>query len=243
MRARSLPALLAFPAAVVACSPAVPPWRGAASDEWLSLRAELARLRESRPRQAWAAGLRATMRDPARGHTLDARGGIAIAPGRALRIILVAGAGATILDAWVTRERWRVAVPPAGIVRRGGDDEPNDLPIGFLRWWFFHPLEGTLLAAHREDAATGPGDVFVLRCADGATIELRAGRCLRASRHDRGRTESVEDCSAGASRPGDRVRYEDEASGLTVDLHLESLAAAPPDEEAFRDPDALGGAG
>ncbi len=160
-------------------------------------------------------------------------------------MILVAGAGATILDAWVTRERWRIAVPPAGIIRRGGGDEPSDLPIGFLRWWFFRPLEGTLVAASRDDAATETGAIFVLRDGDGATIELRASTCLRLSRRARGRTERVEECPArdGVPRPGDRVRYEDEASGLTVELRLESLASAPPEEDAFRDPDAPGGAG
>jgi hypothetical protein len=84
--------------------------------------------------------------------------------------------------------------------------------------------------------------VFLLRDADGATLELRVGACLLASRRAGARTERVEDCSAreGATRPGDRVRYEDEASGLTVDLQIESLATEPPDEEAFRDPDAPG---
>jgi hypothetical protein len=182
------------------------------------------------------------MHQPRVGRTFDARGGIAVAPGRALRMILVGGAGATLLDAWVTRDRWRIAVPPAALVRRGGGDEPRDLPIGFLRWWFFRPLEGTLFAAAPAEGVGRAGDVFLLRDEDGATVELRAGACLRASRRAGARTERVEDCSAreGEPRPGDRVRYEDEASGFTVDMQLESLASQPPDEEAFRDPDAPG---
>jgi len=184
------------------------------------------------------------MRQPRGGRVLEARGGIAIAPGKALRMILVAGAGATMLDAWVTRDRWRIAVPPAGIVRRGGSDEPRDVPVGFLRWWFFRPLEGMLFAA-RTAGPRESGDLFVLRDTDGATVELRAGRCLRASRRVRARTERVEECgrSPRVPGPGDRVRYEDESSGLTVDLELESLSSEPPDDEAFRDPDGPGGAG
>jgi hypothetical protein len=184
------------------------------------------------------------MRQPRSGRVLDARGGIAVAPGRALRMILVAGAGATMLDAWVTRDEWRIAVPPAGLVRRGGAEDPRDLPVGFLRWWFFRPLEGTLFAARGSEGDGAREDVFLLRDRDGAAIELRAGRCLRASRRRNARTERVDECMARAvPSPGDRVRYEDESSGLTVDLQLESLAAAPPDEDAFRDPDAPGGAG
>jgi hypothetical protein len=239
-------ALGAFLCGVAACSHgASTPWRGAASDEWPSLQAELAHLREAPRQQPWSAGLHAAMRLPREGRTLDARGAIAVAPGRALRLILIAGAGTTMLDAWVTRDRWRIAVPPASLVRRGGNDEPNDLPIGFLRWWFFRPLAGALFAASHADAARGPGDVFLLRDGDGATIELRAGPCLRASRRAGARTERVEDCSTHAGQPGsgDRVRYEDEASGLTVDLQLESLTTAPPDEGAFRDPDAPSGDG
>jgi hypothetical protein len=184
------------------------------------------------------------MRQPRGGRVLDARGGIAIAPGRALRMILVAGAGATMLDAWVTRDRWRIAVPPAGLVRRGGGGDPGDLPVGFLRWWFFRPLEGTLFAASRSAGTARGEDVFLLRDDDGAAIEVRAGPCLRVNRRRNARTERVDECMARAlPGPGDHVHYEDESSGLSVDLQLESLATAPPDDEAFRDPDAPGGSG
>jgi hypothetical protein len=219
------------------------PWPGAPPWQWPELRAELARLREERPHEAWSAVLRATMRQPRGGRVLDARGGIAVAPGRALRMVLVAGAGGTLLDAWITRDRWRIAVPPAGLVRRGGADEPSELPVGFLRWWFFHALEGRLFAASRAaGVAAAPEDVFLLRDDDGAAIELRAGRCLRASRRLRARTERVDECKADPAHETARVRYEDESSGLTVELELEASGRAPEDD-AFRDPDAPGGSG
>jgi len=179
------------------------------------------------------------MRDARSGRVIDGRGGIAVAPGRAVRMILVGGAGVTMLDAWVTRGRWRVAVPPLDLVRRGGADEPRDLPVGFLRWWFFTPFEGTLFAA----TFMKPGMLWLLRDGD-AVIDLHVGPCSRgerltASRRVHGRSEHVEECRALAvPRPDDAVRYVDDASGLRVDIVLESVAVGSPQEEAFRDPDA-----
>jgi hypothetical protein len=154
-------------------------------------------------------------------------------------MILVGGAGVTMLDAWVTRGRWRVAVPPLDLMRRGGTDEPEDLPVGFLRWWFFTPFEGTLFAA----TLMQQGMLWLLREGE-AVIEVRVGPCprgerLTAARRAPHRTEQVDECRAVAvPRPGDSVRYVDEANGMRVDIVLESVAGVPPEEEAFRDPDA-----
>jgi hypothetical protein len=135
-----------------------------------------------------------------------------VAPGRALRMILVGVAGATMLDAWVTPQRWRVAVPLLGLVRRGGAEAPEDLPIGFLRWWFFTPMSGRLFAATFED----DGPVWLIRDGD-AVIELRTAKCdrghgLRAWRRERGRAETVDECRSGlAPSAGDGVHYQDDA--------------------------------
>jgi hypothetical protein len=223
--------------AQLCCSPAPLPWRGARPHEWPLFRDEVARLRESRPHQPWAAGLRATLHPPHGARALDARGGIAVAPGRALRMILVAGAGATVLDAWVTPDQWRIAVPPVGLIRRGGRDEPADLPVGFLRWWFFTPLEGRLFAASRAEGPAGAGDLLLLRDGD-AVVEVRVRQCLQVSRRSHSRSERVEECASRAGpEPGDSVHYEDESSGLAVDMVLESLAEQPPKEDAFVDPE------
>jgi hypothetical protein len=153
-------------------------------------------------------------------------------------MILVGGAGATLLDAWVTRSRWRIAVPPLQIVRRGGADDPPELPVGFLRWWFIGGLEGTLFAS------TPDASVLLLRDGD-AVVELRLGACavgrrVSATRNLHGRAERVDECRA-AERPGagDDVDYVDETRGLRVTVHVESTGGAPPDREAFRDPDAV----
>lgn len=182
-----------------------------------------------------------TMRAPRAGRTVDGRGAIAVAPGRAVRIILVGAAGATMLDAWITPDRWRIAVPPADLMRRGGADEPRELPVGFLRWLFFRPLEGTLFAGSMEDG----GLLFLLR--DGAAVlEVRLGECDRGkltttTRRASAQAEHLDECRAsGASAPpaaGDWIRYRHEGSGLSVELAIESVSSGPPEEGAFVDPD------
>ena len=219
---------------------------------WQAIGRALEGERRARPDRPWAAGVIMTMRASRIGRTIDGRGAIAVSPGHAMRMILVGAAGATMLDAWVTPERWRIAVPPAGVLRRGGDggarggqpegDEPDDLPVGFLRWLFFRPLAGTLFGGSLQ-----PGHVLFLLRDDDAVLEVRLGVCRRGAltvtmRRDRGRTERLEECRAGgAVTPGDSVRYEDEKAGLSVDLTIESVAAGPPEADAFENPDGDGG--
>jgi hypothetical protein len=195
------------------------------------------------PRTPYLVNLGTTLRDPRSGRTFDGRGAMAVAPGRAVRMILVGAAGATILDAWVTPTRWRIAVPPVDYVRRGGAEDPEGLPVGFLRWWFFSPFEGMLVAA-----SVHSGDALLLLRRGDAVVELRLGGCrrgdrrLEAARRRMGRGERVEQCGAsprGEPAAGDSVRYVDESSGLRVEIGVESVGAGPADDEAFRDPDAL----
>jgi hypothetical protein len=177
-----------------------------------------------------------TLREPATDRVVAGRGGIAVAPGRALRIIVIGVAGVTLLDAWVTPDRWRLAVPAANLVRRGERDAPADLPIDLLRWWFFSPLRGELFAA-------SPEAVWLLR--DGrAVIELRTGTCdrgqrLRVSRRQAGYVETVDECRSGvAPSAGDHVEYQQGPPGVTLELALESITPGAPPAEAFTDPDA-----
>jgi hypothetical protein len=224
--------------ALSACAARSTPWIGATPQTWPALQAALARSRGARTEHPWAAAARVTLREPRSGRAILGRGGIAVAPGRALRMILVGVAGATLLDAWVTPQHWRVAVPLLGLVRRGGEQAPDDLPIAFLRWWFFTPLDGQLLAATLQ----GREPMWLLRAGD-AVVALRAAACDRgqrlvASRWQRGRAETVDECR-GAEGPtaGDRVHYQEGAAGLAIDLVLETVSADPPVAEAFADPD------
>lgn len=224
--------------ACTSCAAAATPWPSATGQSWGRLSGELSEQRQAQPKAPWSAGLRITMREPSSGRVLDGRGAIAVKPGAAVRMILTGAAGVTMLDAWVTLTRWRVAVPPLALVRRGDLVAPRDMPVGFLRWWFLTPLAGGLFAA----TFTADGPLWLLRYA-GAVIELREGRCprgilLRATRRVDGRGEAVDECRA---RPGpsagDVARYVDESSGLRVDVFLESIGTEPPPDEAFQDPD------
>ncbi len=217
------------------------PWPPATQESWSHLGRELQERRLSQPKAPWSAGLRITMRDPTSGRVIDGRGAIAVEPGQAVRMVLTGAAGATMLDAWVTTTRWRVAVPPLEVVRRGDAMEPRDMPVGFLRWWFLTPLSGGLFAA----SSTDDGSLWLLRHGD-AVIELREascsrGRLMHATRRLAGHAETVDECRAQAApSAGDSARYFDETTGLCVDVLLESIGTQPPSDDAFRDPDTMG---
>jgi hypothetical protein len=222
---------------LVSCAAPPHPWREPTDTQWTSLRRALAEARAARPQQAWAVGVRATMREPSSGRVLEARGGMAVAPGRAVRVILVAGPGATALDVWATSDRWRVDAPPAGVLRRGGAEDPPDLPIGFLRWWFIGGLRGTLFAGTVDDGR----ELWLLRDGD-AVLEVSQSRADRGARwqvvrRTHGRAERIDEQRAGAApQPGDRIVYSDDG-GLEVDIEIESVSVEAPSREAFLDPD------
>jgi hypothetical protein len=216
---------------------AASPWQGVDPATWQAVRQAYEEQRGARPSRPWAAGVRMSMREPRQGRVIDGRGAIAVAPGRALRMILVGAAGATLLDAWMTPDKWRISVPPAALLRQGDVEAPADLPVGFLRWLFFRPLEGTLFAGSGQSGRM----LFMLRDND-AVIEVHLGACDRGelvtmTRRSHGRTERLEECRASrVPRPDDWVRYEDQGNGFQVALTIESVAEAPPDADAFRDP-------
>ncbi len=247
-------ALLASIASLAACAPASPPvWPSPDPVTFARLRDRLTSLRVAAPARArpWSAVVRVSLREPRGGRVVEGRGGLAVAPGRALRMILVGGAGSTMLDVWVSSERYRVAVPALDLVRRGRGGAA-DLPVAFLRWWFLEPLGGRLFAATESEAGGRPA--WLLRD-DGGVVELREAPCergegLRATRrtppalHEgapvAGQAERVLACVAGTPSPsvGDRADYEDLASGLTLHVEVESVSATAPPDDAFVDPDA-----
>jgi hypothetical protein len=223
----------------LACAPPPSPrWIHPTEAQWRVAEQRLDVLRSALPHLPYTAVVTTVLRDPQSGRRMDGRGAIAVAPGEGIRMILLGGAGATLLDAWVTPSRWRIAVPMLSIVRRGGAEAPPDLPIAFLRWWFFARFEGSLFASSIAQAEW----LWLVRDGD-AVVELRlleggARERIAATRRDRGRTEHVDEWRAQAApAPGDSVRYVDEGSGLEVDLAVEELTRAPPDPAAFRDPD------
>jgi len=236
--------------AIAACAPrASPSVPTALSDptarEWTRLRERLAIARSEEPERPYVANVVVALREPRTGKVFQARGALAVDPKHALRMILVGPGGATALDAWVTDDQFRFAVPAIAFVRRGGANTKasNGLPIGFFRWWMLHPLDGRLLAAWTRDA----GALYLLRRGD-ETVLLREAHIARsrrehliAARREDGHVERLEwlGRSPVAPHAGDKARYVDGASGLEVEVRVEGVGEHEPDPAAFLDPDAM----
>lgn len=207
--------------------------------EWLIARDRLARLRRAQPQRPYVERVRLAISDPRTGKRYEARGAVAISPGRAARMILVGPGGTTALDVWVTRDRFRFAVPAISLQKRGGTDpaEARGLPIGMLRWWFLAPLEGRLLLAHSTPSESS----WILR--DGpATVTLRSdGKRFIALRREGDVLEGIEWISRGlVPQSGARGQYIEGRFGLRVEVVVEEVLATEPDPEAFADPDEPG---
>jgi hypothetical protein len=210
--------------------------------EWDSARIWLAALRAGEPKTPFGAVVRVTLREPYTRKTFEARGALAVDPHRALRMILVGPGGATAIDVWATKEQWRFEVPAASVLRRGGSEDDPSLPMGFFRWWFLGPTDGRLLTSvaprHSEN---GSAQRLVLR-EGGATIDLtdrrREGRhLLSASRLAADGVDRIEfEGASFAMGKGDHATYDEESSGVHVEVTVEAPADAP-DPEAFTDPD------
>jgi hypothetical protein len=155
-------------------------------------------------------------------------------------MILVGPGGATAMDAWVTREKWRFAVPALDTVKRGGGESPPGLPVGFFRFWFLAPLRGDLLTVQ---ALQGGGARLVVK--DGAAVvDLRDVHeppllHLLATRRT-GDVKEIFEWRGHSLSPtvGDRASYAQPDAGLRVDVVVEAVGAERPDPEAFVDPDA-----
>lgn len=207
--------------------------------EWSTARDRLARLRRGQPDRPYVERVRVAITDPRTGKRYEARGAVAISPGRAARMMLLGPGGATALDVWVTKDRFRFSVPAIKLEKRGGTDpvEARGLPIGMLRWWFLSPLAGRLLLARST-----PGEsAWVLR--DGAaTVTLRSdGQRFVALRRDGETLEGIEWVARGlVPQSGAHGHYIDGRFGLRVEVVVEELLATEPDPEAFADPDEPG---
>lgn len=237
MRARHVVAYVLCCSCAVAASPPPP-----TQSEWQAAREWLHDLRACEPIGPFGAVVRVLLRHPRSGRVLSARGAVAVDPHRAVRMVLVGPAGGTALDVWVTPDRWRFEAPFAKVLRRGGPDDNPALPIGFFRWWFLAPVDGRLLTA----VAGTDSERFILR-RGGDTIDLtdaHSGKAhiVTASRRSRGSVDRVNVRGAfpGAT-PGDRVTYDHEASGVHVEVLVESRSDTPT-PAAFADPDGPEGA-
>ena len=210
--------------------------------EWQRGEGRLAELRRAaaRPRTERIA---LELTEPRSGRRLTARGAVAIAPPRALRMILLGPGGTTALDLWMDGGRWRFAVPAISLQKRGDLAAPRaerrGLPVDFLGWWWRRPADGALLWYGRDR----DGDRFVLR--DGAAIvDLTAfadGRiAARRTTWAGGARLDDETLTAGAIGCAE-VRYHQASTGLDVIVRWEGETAGEPPPRALADPDAEGG--
>jgi hypothetical protein len=241
-------ALLALCAPSTACaasppSPASPP--PPSVGEWQLARRRLAVLRgaSARPRTERIA-LR--LREPVTGRVLEARGAVAIAPPRALRMILLGPGGSTALDLWIDGDRYRFAVPALDLVKRGDAATPREarrgLPVDFLRFWLLRPAEGELLFAAREGSADRlvlrDGDAIVdLVAHDGGRVTARRGSWSSPRAGEPARRIDEETVDASLIVCGS-VRYHQASTGLNVQVTCEGTSEGAPSPRAFADPDA-----
>lgn len=216
--------------------------------EWSHARARLAELRASALGEAGprTLRLRVGLRSPLGGAWMEARGAAAVAPPDALRMILVGPGGTTALDLWMHGVVSRVAVPAANLVHRSDRPSaltPRGLPFDFLRGWLLRPLAGTLLwygeSPDAERFVLRDGDAIVsLVARAGGAVSLRretwAGCVAGASEAcHRSELETVEATALGCAK----ARYEQQSTGLAVEVTCEGIEPRPPNPRAFDDPD------
>jgi hypothetical protein len=206
--------------------------------EWTVSRDRLFQMREALPHRPWAARIQVGVADPRNGNVFRARGAVAVSPEQAARLVLLGPAGTTALDVWVTRDRFRFAIPSVNVARRGGTDleSARGLPIAFLRWWLLAPLMGELVLARSSASESA----FLLR--DGpATVTVRTdGEHLVAVRREGEHLEGLEWASVGIGpKSGARGRYVDEL-GVRVQILIEEVLAEEPDPASLFDPDGEG---
>jgi hypothetical protein len=199
----------------------------------------LAQLRRVQPQKPYVQKVRLAIGDPRTGKQYEARGAVAVMPDKAARMMLLGPGGATALDVWVTKDRFRFAVPAINLEKRGGKDpaEGRGLPIGMLRWWFLSPLAGRVLLARSTEGESA----WILR--DGAaTVTVRSdGRRFIALRKEGDHLEGIEWAARGlVPQSGAHGRYVEGRYGLRVDVVVEEVLTAEPDPEAFADPDEKG---
>ncbi len=207
--------------------------------EWTLSRERLSHMREAQPSKPYVERIRVAFVEPHTGKRYEGRGAVAVSPDNAARMMLVGPGGTTALDLWVTKSRFRFAMPSLRIERRGAVDaeEGRGLPIGMLRWWFVSPLAGRLLLARSTESAT----TWLLRDGD-ATVTVRTdGQRFLAVRRVGENVEAIEWLGRGlVPTAGTRGRWVDGRYGIRVEVLVEDVLNADPDPAAFLDPDEAG---
>lgn len=216
-------------------------------DSWTAARERLAELRAGRPDAPYVMRVRLGVFSSRMGKKIEARGALAVSPGKAARLVMVGPGGGTALDAWVTPDRYRFVIPAIQKQARGGKevDDTFGVPVGFLRWWMLAPLEGNLLTLASPEAEGAPPTMIL---GDGhATYRVASDPktgSLVVVRRARGMNDAVK-WFAKNLKPasGQHGQYLDMQHHLTVDVFVEEVMPDPPDPAAFIDPDSESGQG
>jgi hypothetical protein len=223
---------LAVVLALAGCASAVSPPVNPTQAQWDDGLRRLEVLRATFPKTAYTQPVTVDFREPYTRRRFEGRGAVGVDPGKAMRMILVGPAGEPALDVWVTRDAWRMSVPAIHLVRRGGRDAPDGMPIGFFRSWFIDPLGGHLLAL-------GPSDALIVRDREGGTLDVSdVAFAVTTSAHVRRRKgRATERFAFALGKDGGTASYVSESTKLAVEVKLGPVQSEPPDPQAFEDPE------
>ena len=218
--------------AALGCATPYEPPKQPTQGEWDAGLRKLARIRDALPKKPYTQPITVELSEPYTRRRFEGRGAVGVDPGHAMRMILVGPAGEPALDVWVTRDAWRMSVPAIHLVRRGGRDAPDGMPIGFFRSWFIDPLGGHLLAI-------GPSDDLVVRDDEGGTLDVSdVSFAPRPSAHVRRRKgRATERFGFALGKDGGTASYVSESTKLAVEVKLGPVQNDPPDPQAFEDPE------
>ena len=218
--------------ALAACAPAAELPVNPTQAQWDEGHRRLEALRTTFPKTAYTQPVTVDFREPYTRRRFEGRGAVGVDPGRAMRMILVGPAGEPALDVWVTRDAWRMSVPAIHLVKRGGREAPDGMPIGFFRSWFIDPLGGDLLAIGRHDD-------LVVRDREGGTLDVSDVSFLpRPSAQVRRRKgRATERFGFALGKEGGTASYVSESTKLAVEVKLGPVQSEPPDPQAFEDPE------
>jgi hypothetical protein len=223
---------LAVALALAGCASAAEPAVNPTQAQWDDGLRRLEALRATFPKAAYTQPVTVDFREPYTRRRFEGRGAVGVDPGKAMRMILVGPAGEPALDVWVTRDAWRMSVPAIHLVRRGGRDAPDGMPIGFFRSWFIDPLGGHLLAL-------GSSGDLVVRDPEGGTLDVSdvafAPRLGAHVRRRKGRATERFEFALG--KEGGTAAYVSESTKLAVEVKLGPVQSEPPDPQAFEDPE------
>jgi outer membrane biogenesis lipoprotein LolB len=227
-------------------APVTPP----SAAQWREARSQLVDLRAQATGQPRTIRLSIEIREPVTGRVMQARGAVAIAPPRSLRMVLVGPGGTTALDLWSHDGAFRFAVPALDLLRRGDSTTPRSsmrgIPVDFLQWWLLRPFDGRLVNYRRLAGE----EHYVLR--DGAAVVeliVRDDGSVWARRS----TFAIDPSTDASRRPPRRmdeetlsadrlgcgvVHYHQGSTGLRVKVTCEGVESQrAPSPRAFVDPD------